>query len=401
MAREIDQPQERFRTSAARRALSGFFLSGLFLAFLGAILPAWGYHLKPQYDIIGHYFLSQILGLLIASRAAKDLLPRKGIRFTLLTACGICCAALLFLALFSPPAAPWWRVFGLFALGFGAGLLNSAIFHAIGPAYRLDPAAAINLAGILFGFGCLVITLLVAGAFYVYTVPSILFIAAMIPFFFTALYAHGPLTEMPGEERFPARQLLADFKNPGAILMALLLFFQFGNEWALAGWLPLFLNQRIGVNPATSLLMLALYWMALLVGRLVAQALFPRVPHGRLLLASVLSAMFGCVILSATDNRFGAVSAILFVGGGFAVICPLALEMIGSRFPSFQPGVFSGVFSIAVTGGLLAPATLGYFAQFWDIGVVVWLPLAGTVLVFILVLLIWLETKLSGKAATP
>jgi hypothetical protein len=27
-----------------------------------------------------------------------------------------------------------------------------------------------------------------------------------------------------------------------------------------------------------------------------------------------------------------------------------------------------------------------------------WLPLAGTIMVLILVLLIWLETKLSGKA---
>ena len=79
----------------------------------------------------------------------------------------------------------------------------------------------------------------------------------------------------------------------------------------------------------------------------------------------------------------------------------LALELIGSRFPHSQPGMLSGIFSIAVTGGMLAPATLGYFAQLRDIGVVMWLPLAGTVMVFILVLLIWLETKLSGKPLAP
>jgi len=398
---EVELTQERLGSSAAKRALSGFFLSGLFLAFLGAILPAWGYHLKPQYDIVGHYFLSEILGLLFGFRAAKDLLPRKGIRFTLIVACATCCGALLVLAMFSPPAAPWWRVAGLFLLGFGAGLLNSAVLHAIAPAYRQDPAVAINLAGILFGLGCLVITLLVAGTFYVYTVPSIVFIAGMIPFFFTAIYTRGPMAALPVEDRQPARQVLADFKNPAAILMALLLFFEFGNEWAFAGWLPLFLCQRIGVSPASSLMILALYWFALLVGRLLAQALFLRFPHGRMLLASVLSAMFGCVILSVTDNRFGAISAVLFVGGGFAVICPLALELIGSRFPRSQPGTLSGIFSVAVTGGLLAPATLGYFAQLRDIGVVMWLPVAGTVMVFILVLLIWLETKLSGKPSAP
>lgn len=392
------QTAETLRTSAARKALSAFFLLGLFLAFLGAVLPAWGYHLKPHYDIIGHYFLSMILGTLIAARAAKELIPKKGVRFALLLSCGVSCGALLFLALFSPPAAPWWRVFGLFVLGCGAGLLHTAVFQAISPAYHADPAATVNLAGILFGLGCLVMTLLVAGTFYVYTVPSILFLIAMIPFFFSSLYARGPLPAAAAEEELPARQVLSDFRNPAAILMSLLLFVQFGNEWAIAGWLPLFLVQRLGVNPATSLMFLALYWLALLIGRIAAQAILPRVRHGRLLVSGVVSAIFGCLILSLTDNRFGAGSGILFVGGGFSVIYPLAVEMIGDRFPYYHPGVFNGIFSIAVTGGLLAPATLGYFATLWDIQVVMWLPLAGTVLVLILVLLIWLETKLSGKA---
>ena len=76
-------------------------------------------------------------------------------------------------------------------------------------------------------------------------------------------------------------------RSPGAVLFSLLLFFQFGNEWAVAGWLPLFLIQRLGISPATSLLMLALYWLALLVGRVVAQWILPRVRHARLLVWSV------------------------------------------------------------------------------------------------------------------
>ena len=59
------------------------------------------------------------------------------------------------------------------------------------------------------------------------------------------------------------------------MLFSLVLFFQFGNEWAIAGWLPLFLSQRLGMSPADSVLILALYWMALLVGRLVAQWMLP------------------------------------------------------------------------------------------------------------------------------
>ena len=37
-------------------------------------------------------------------------------------------------------------------------------------------------------------------------------------------------------------------------------FVQSGNEWAIAGWLPLFLIHRLGVNPESAILALALYF---------------------------------------------------------------------------------------------------------------------------------------------
>ena len=170
---------------------------------------------------------------------------------------------------------------------------------------------------------------------------------------------------------------------PGAVLFSLLLFFQFGNEWAIAGWLPLFLTQRLGISPATSILMLALYWFALLVGRMVAQWILPRVRHARLLVierARLRCSDASCLL--ATDNRFGAVSGILLLGGAFAPIYPLVVEKIGHRFPYYHPGFYNGIFSFAMAGGLLAPCTLGYFASFWGVRVVMGLPLAGSVIVF-------------------
>ena len=184
----------------------------------------------------------------------------------------------------------------------------------------------------------------------------------------------------------------------GAVLFSLLLFFQFGNEWAIAGWLPLFLSQRLGISPATSVGMLAMYWLALLVGRVAAQWILPRVSHGRLLLWSVLAAMFGCLLLLATDNRFGAICGILLLGGAFAPIYPLVVEKIGHRFPNYHPGFYNGIFSFAIAGGMLAPCTLGYFASVWGVRVVMGLPLAGSAVVFLLLMLISLEARLSAAS---
>jgi len=51
--------------SRGGKALAGFLLSGFLLAFLGAILPAWGYHRDPAHFIaVGNYFLSLAIGII-------------------------------------------------------------------------------------------------------------------------------------------------------------------------------------------------------------------------------------------------------------------------------------------------------------------------------------------------
>jgi fucose permease len=386
------------RAPGSGSALAGFLVSGFLLALLGAILPAWGYHRDPpDFIAVGNYFLSLAIGIVVAARFARPIMLRRGLSFLLVFACALSCIALLYLAVVSPPLSDWWRVAGLLVLGAGAGLLNLALFHAISLSYQADAAGTVNKGGILYGLGCLAATLLVAGTFYAYTVPSILVFMALVPGFFAGVYAGKSwATPLPGTQT-TMRQALQDFRSPGAVLFALLLFFQFGNEWSIAGWLPIFLIRRIGLSPSGSLTILALYWLFLITGRLVAAAILPRVHHGRLLLGSMLSAIFGCMMLYFTDNAFGASVGACFVGAGFASIYPLVAEIIGRRFPYYHPAFFNGIFSFALVGGLLAPATLGYAASIWGVGVVMGIPLMGTFLVMALMLLIWLEAKVTGR----
>jgi len=267
--------------------------------------------------------------------------------------------------------------------------------------YRHDPAATVNLGGILFGLGCFTVAILVSGTFFIYSAASIQLWIALIPALFAVGYARSRFAPQPIPHQPSPRAILAELQTPGAVLFSLLLFFQFGNEWAIAGWLPLFLTQRLGISPATALMMLALYWFALLIGRIVAQAILPRVRHGRLLVTSMLASVFGCIVLLFTDNPFGAVSGILLLGAAFAPIYPLIVEKIGHRFPYYHPGFYNSIFSFAIAGGLLAPCTLGYFASAWGVQVVMGLPLAGSVVVFLLSALLWLEARLSASADKP
>jgi FHS family glucose/mannose:H+ symporter-like MFS transporter len=388
-------------SSSARRALAGFFVSGVLLSFLGAILFSWQHHLRSQYGIVGLYYAGLITGLVGSARLSPALLRRKGLSWTLALACGLAGAAFLYLAFVSPPFSPWWRVAGMAIVGFAAGLLHTAIFHAISPMYRHDPAATVNLAGILFGAGCFTLAILISGTFYLYTAAAVQVWIAVIPALFGWMYRRTTFPAEPELQPPPPRNTLSELRSTGAVLLSLLLFFQLGNEWALAGWLPLFLSQRLGISPPSALGMLALYWLALTVGRAASQWILPRARHGRLLLATVTAAMFGCIILSATDNRFGAITGVLLVGLAFAPIYPLVVEKIGHRFPYYHPGFYNGIFSLAMAGGLLTPGLMGYMASVYGLRMIMLMPLVGSVVVFVLLLLIWLESRLRAYSSPP
>jgi FHS family glucose/mannose:H+ symporter-like MFS transporter len=237
----------------------------------------------------------------------------------------------------------------------------------------------------------------VAGTFYAYSVPAILLTMAAAPAIFGYMYARTGFAQLPEGAHPTLRQAIEDFRSPGAVLFAMLLFVQFGNEWSLAGWLPLFLIRRVGLSPSGSLIILSLYWLFLMIGRLAAVAVLPRVRHAWLLFGSGIAAMFGCIVLFFTNNPFGAAFAVFFIGAGYASIYPLVAEAIGRRFPYYHPGFFNGIFSLALVGGLIAPATLGYAANFAGVGVVAGIPLIGTITVIALLLLIWLESKITGR----
>jgi len=393
---EHNQPPTEVYTRAGRNALTVFFLSGMMMSFPGAIMPAWGHHLRDDFTVVGHYFLSMAVGTLLSVKAGPYFLLRRDVRTVLTWAAGLACFSFLWLALFSPPSFWGWRMAGLVFLGLSAGLLNSAAFQSISSFYERDPAATVNLAGAMFGLGCLTSALLISTTFYIYTVASLLILMATIPGFAAGLYWRSRFPVPVAHSDQGWRQVWADVKSPGAVMFTLLLFFQFGNEWTIAGWLPIFLVHRIGASPDSALLMLSVFWLSLMVGRALAQALLPRIGHGKLLLASAASAFLGCTILIATNNRFGAWIGVLLVGGGFAMIYPLVVEKIGHRFPNYHPGFFNGIFSFGITGGLLAPWLVGYLAQWYGIWTVMALPLAGSFMVFLLLLLLWLEAVLTS-----
>ena len=185
-------------------------------------------------------------------------------------------------------------------------------------------------------------------------------------------------------------------RSIATVLFSLLLFFQFGNEWAIAGWLPLFLIHRFGINPAYAIGILGFYFFALIFGRLVAQALLEWFNHRKLLLGSIVLAMVGYIVMSFAQTALGALIAVAIIGAGYAPIYPLIAERLDDRF-SYHPGFWNGTVSIAITGAMCAPWILGYVDQFLGVEYVMVVPALGSVAVCILAILLMYEAHLMGE----
>jgi fucose permease len=182
-----------------------------------------------------------------------------------------------------------------------------------------------------------------------------------------------------------------------AILFGFLLFFQFANEWSIAGWLAIYLIDRVGMSPAAAVTMLAFYWIALTMGRMGTALQMQVAPHGRLLGISAFCALFGGMAVTFSDARGGVIAGILLMGVGFSAIGPLASERIAPRFSGYHPDYFAGLFMFAMSGGTLAAFGLGHLAGPLGLRVIPITAMVGSCAVIVLVSVIRLGRKVSGN----
>ncbi len=376
--------------------LRGLVVSGFLLALPGGLLPLWGYHLHPDFGIAGDYFLVLGAGLIGGGMLALRL--ARTIPLERLLAAGYFFAALsmLLLSVAAPPAQVWYQMAALLVTGASAGIMNTAVLEAMTACYESDPATITLTGGIFFGAGSVLAAFLLAQSFGGSGATRLMAVAALIT------GAGGvSLARLRIERReiteISLAQSMHDLRSPLAIIFSLLLFFQFANEWSLAGWLPVFLIDRMGLSPSTAVTLLAFYWLALMVGRIVVSKLLRVVRHGRLMALSAFCALFGCMALLAAGSRFGVIVGLILTGAGFSAIYPLVAERIANRFSYYHPGYFNGIFTFALMGGVLTPFVLGHWAEASGLRVIPLAAMMGSCAVFALVLLIWLGHKVSGQ----
>jgi len=353
----------------------GIFVFGIVMAVLGTLfgLPEMRERLHINLAQQGNMFLLLYVGIFVATLAAGPAIDAIGnktilISSSVLVAAGM--AGFAFAHSFDSGAVP------AVLLGCGGGGLNTSTNALVSDVFGEKRGSMLNLLGIFYGIGALCIPLVAAtitGHFAI--APQLLFcagLAGLCGMPFAAM--HFPAAA--AAQTFSWRDAFAVARYPGVLILVFLLFCQSGNEASIAGWTSTYVGEA-GVRAQAATFILAGYWAALMVGRLLVARLLRSVSKEQMVLASGAGALLGAAILLTNRSQQMLVAGVLVIGFSYAGIFPTALAIAGDAYQKMAGTVFGLLIAIALVGGMSFPWAVGQISQKWGIlyGMVV--PLLG------------------------
>ena len=363
-------------------ACSAMFLFGIVLAILGTIfgLPEMRARLHVDLAQQGDIFLVLYLGVFVSTILVGPVIDSFGNKVVLATSGLLATAALV---LFSMAASFVAALVAAFLLGFGGGGLNTAANALVADLYPAERGAMLNIVGMFFGFGALVVPLSAAIITGIFSIPQLLVGTAALAGACTAAYLVLRFPPPSHSEGFSFLASLKAARHPGVLVLAALLFFQSGNESSIGGWTSTYAGAT-GAPARTATLILAGFWAALMCGRLAAAQFLRRLTKPQLLLASGIGSLVGCALLLASRAAPPLFAGAVVTGFSYAAIYPTTLAIAADRYERLAGTIFGFLFAAGLIGGMIFPFGIGHLSQSFGIRAAMMLPLAGAAAIALL-----------------
>lgn len=364
-------------------ACAGICVFGMVMALLGAVLPLLSSQLAFGMGAAGSLFLVMNFAMLVAVLVSGPALDRFGMRLPLALGPLLVAAALLLIGKAGsyPGLLP---AVGL--LGFGGGVLNAAANTLVADLHddQQQKAAALNLLGVFFGVGALLLPFCIGWLLGALGLPVILGAAAVLCVL-AAGYG-GALRYRPPKapQRLPLGEMPSMMRTPFVLLMGALLFLQSGNEFLIGGYLSTYLTSALGAGIQQASLLLALLWGSIMASRMIlSRLLLTAEPHIVVATCGALAAL-GCVWLALAPSALAAAGAIALTGGSMAGVFTTALGIAGARYPKRSGTIIGLLLTLALAGGMLMPWLGGQGAAAFGLRVVPWQGAAQFALITLL-----------------
>jgi len=372
-------------------AATGIFVFGIVMAVLGTLfgLPEMRQRLKIDLAQQGNVFLLLYVGILLATLVAGPVIDSMGNKVILVASAALVASGMAGFAYahsFGQAAIP------AVLLGLGGGGLNTSTNALVSDLYGEKRGPMLNVLGIFYGIGALGIPLLVAVIAGHFPIAPQLLICAGLAGACALLFLAMQFPEASAAQSFSWREALQVARYPGVLVLGFLLFCQSGDEASIGGWTSTFVGET-GLGARTATLILAGYWAALMVGRLLVARLLKFVGKRQLVLGSGLGALVGAAILLTTRLEGMLVAGVLLIGLSYAGVFPTALAIAGDTYRKMTGTVFGLLFAIALVGGMSFPWAVGQISQRLGVRYGMVVPLAGAAGICVLAVRILREEK--------
>jgi MFS transporter, FHS family, glucose/mannose:H+ symporter len=356
-------------------ACTGILVFGIVLAILGTVfgLPAMRERLQVSLAQQGTLFLLLYLGILVASCVVGPLIDHLGNKANLLAASLIVALAMV---LFASAHSFTTASLAAILLGLGGGGLNTSTNVLVSDVYAAQRGPMLNVLGIFFGVGALSIPLVAASIEGQLTIPQLFLCCAMLATVCALWYAALSFPPARTKQAFSWRQHLEVVRYSGVLLLAFILFLESGNEACIAGWTSTYVNIA-GYSPRVATLVLAGYWAALMVSRMLAAKLLQRITKAQLIVSSAVLALAGCAILLSARSLTLLFGGTALIGLSYGPVFPTALAIAGDRYSERAGTVFGLLFSIALVGGMTFPWAVGQVSERVSVRVGMIVPALG------------------------
>ena len=356
-------------------ACAGILTFGIVIAILGTLFGMPGMRARLHINLAqqGNVFFLLYVGILFASLIVGPWIDHSGNKLVLLVSSLLVSLGMI---LFSSAQSMTLAGAAAVVLGLGGGGLNTCTSALVSDLYGERRGPLLNVLGIFFGIGALCIPLLAASLEGHFTVLQLLIFSAVLSALCALAYAVLGFPAPAEAHRFSWRETLRVASYRGVWLLGLLLLFESGNEAAVGGWTSTYANAS-GFSGRTATLVLGGYWIALMLGRILAAWLLFVMKKANLVLASALISVIGCGILLSAQSLLWLSIGVALIGLSYGPIFPTALAIAGDRYSAAAGTVFGLLFSIALVGGMTFPWVVGQVSQQFTVRIGMIVPLFG------------------------
>ena len=333
----------------------GMMLFGITMTTLGAILPQVIVKFGIDKVNAGALITLMGLGILFGSIVFGPIVDRYGYKNLL-----IVCSALVLLGLEGIAFSTSFNFLRLaaFIFGFGGGVINGGTNALVSDISEESRSAGLALLGVFFGIGAFGVPFVLGILIDVFSYSSIIAsvgLMVLIPIIFFILIRFPAPKHIQG---FPIKEGVGLLKEATLLLMGFMLFFQSGMEFTVGGWTAAFFNEELMLGDR-AVFFLSLYWLGIMLTRLVLGLLLKKVSPSFVLKISLGIAFIGALLMLVSRSLVFATPGIFLIGVGFAAVYPVVLGYIGDIYPKLSGTAFSIGLVMGLIGGMLFPFITG------------------------------------------